>query len=284
MQAIAVRGWLLSAFALCSPLFGGLQVAAAPQDAKVPLAAVDYFKDVRPILETRCYGCHGPKKQKADLRLDKKHSAFGEASDGLKVIRPGRSAESELFRRVTSDDPEVRMPPEEESLTPDQIGTLRTWIDRGAGWPGNPSGRERDVGSHWAFRPPHRPSEPTVRNTRWARNPIDRFILARLEAEGLSPSTEADKATLLRRLSLDLTGLPPSVEEVDAFVADTTVGAWTTAVDRLLASPHYGERWGRHWLDAAALCRLGRLRERQVALRMVLSRLGGQRTEPRPAL
>ena len=116
-----------------SPLFGGLQVAAAPQDAKVPLAAVDYFKDVRPILETRCYGCHGPKKQKADLRLDKKHSAFGEASDGLKVIRPGRSAESELFRRVTSDDPEVRMPPEEESLTPDQIGTLRTWIDRGAG-------------------------------------------------------------------------------------------------------------------------------------------------------
>ena len=231
----------------CSPG----RASAAPQDAKGTPAAVDYFKDVRPILETKCYGCHGPKEQKADLRLDQRNAAFGETSDGLIVIRPGGSAESPLFLRVTSDDPAERMPPGQEPLTADQIGTLRAWIERGAAWPDNPTPKEGDVGSHWAFRSPHRPSEPIVRNTRWARNPIDRFILARLEAEGLAPSPEADKSTLLRRVSLDLTGLPPSIEDVDAFVADSSSDAWTTAVDRLLASPHYGERWGRHWLDAA---------------------------------
>ena len=212
---------------------------------------IDYVKDVRPILETRCYACHGPKKQKADLRLDEKAAAFRDSSDGLKAIRPGHGAESELIRRVSSHDPEERMPPEGEPLTPDQVGTLRTWIDRGAEWPDDPSGMRGNARGHWAFRPPIRPSEPTVRTKNWVRNPIDRFILARLDAERLSPSPEADKATLLRRLSLDLIGLPPSVEEVDAFLADTAEDAWTEVVDRLLASPHYGERWGRHWLDAA---------------------------------
>jgi mono/diheme cytochrome c family protein len=253
MRAIVFPGWFFPAIVLVSALFDGADVSAAPQDPKGPPPAVDYFKDVRPILETKCYGCHGPKKQKADLRLDQRNAAFGETSDGLTVIRPGGSAESALFLRVTSDDPAERMPPGQEPLTPYQIGTLRAWIERGAEWPDNTTRKEGNVGSHWAFRPPHRPSEPIVRNTRWARNPIDRFILARLEAEGLAPSPEADKATLLRRVSLDLTGLPPSIEEVDAFVADTSSAsdAWTTAVDRLLASPHYGERWGRHWLDAA---------------------------------
>ena len=228
MRAIVFPGWFFPAIVLVSALFDGADVSAAPPDPKGSPPAVDYFKDVRPILETKCYGCHGPKKQKADLRLDQRNAAFGETSDGLKVIRPGGSAESALFRRVTSDDPAERMPPGQEPLTADQIGTLRAWIEQGAKWPDNTTRKEGDVGSHWAFRPPHRPSEPIVRNTRWARNPIDRFILARLEAEGLAPSPEADKATLLRRVSLDLTGLPPSIEEVDAFVADTSSDAWTT--------------------------------------------------------
>ncbi len=251
MRAILFPDWFFPAIVLVSALFDGTDASAAPEDPKGPPPAVDYFKDVRPILETKCYGCHGPKKQKADLRLDERNAAFGETSDGLTVIRPGGSAESALFLRVTSDDPAERMPSGQEPLTAAQIGTLRTWIERGAEWPDNTTRKEGDVGSHWAFRPPHRPSEPIVRNARWARNPIDRFILARLEDEGLAPSPEADKATLLRRVSLDLTGLPPSIEEVDAFVANPSSDAWTTAVDRLLASPHYGERWGRHWLDAA---------------------------------
>jgi len=246
---------LLPALALGSPWVGATGAPAAPQDAKDPPPAVartvDYFKDVRPILETRCYPCHGPKKQKADFRLDDKAAAFRDSSEGFKRIQPGHSTESELIRRVSSDDPDERMPPEGEPLTSDQVGTLRTWIDRGAEWPDDPPGMGGKARGHWAFRPPYRPADPTVRTKNWVRNPIDRFILARLDAEGLSPSPEADKVTLLRRLSLDLIGLPPSVEEVDAFLADTTEEAWTRVVDRLLASPHYGERWGRHWLDAA---------------------------------
>jgi Protein of unknown function (DUF1549)/Protein of unknown function (DUF1553)/Planctomycete cytochrome C len=251
MRAIVFPGWFFLAIVLVCAWFHGADVSSATEDPNGPPLAVDYFKDVRPILKTKCYDCHGPKKQKADLRLDQRNGAFGETSDGLKVIRPGRIAESALFRRVTSDDSAERMPPGQEPLTAHQTGILRAWIERGAEWPDDTTRKESEVGSHWAFRPPHRPSEPIVRNTRWARNPIDRFILARLEAEGVAPSPEADKATLLRRLSLDLTGLPPSIGEIDAFVANTSSDAWTTAVDRLLASPHYGERWGRHWLDAA---------------------------------
>src|SRR5439155_14210595 len=140
------------------------------------------------------------------------------------------------------------MPPEGERLTPDQIGSLRAWIDQGAKWPDNPTGTGGKDRGHWAFRPPVRPSEPPVRAKNGIRNPIDRFILARLEAEELSPSPQADQVTLLRRLSLDLIGLPPSVEEGGDFLADTTEDAYNKVVERLLASPHYGERWGRHWL------------------------------------
>ena len=213
--------------------------------------AIDYAADVRPILEARCYACHGTKKQKAGLRLDEKAAALRGGSDGVEAIRPGHGAESELVRRVASRDPEERMPPEGPQLTLDQVEVLRAWIDRGAVWPDDPRGGSADVRGHWAFRPPARPAVPAVRAGDSARGPIDRFVLARLEAEGLSPSPEADPATLLRRLSLDLIGLPPSVEEIDAFLADTSNLAYERAVDRLLASPHYGERWGRHWLDAA---------------------------------
>ena len=143
------------------------------------------------------------------------------------------------------------MPPEGDRLTPGQVATLRAWIDQGARWPEELSGASGKGLGHWAFRPPVRPAVPAARTRDWARAPIDRFILARLEAEALSPSPEADRVTLVRRLSLDLIGLPPSVEEVDAFVADTGEDAYERVVERLLASPHHGERWGRHWLDAA---------------------------------
>jgi hypothetical protein len=228
--------------------------AALPDEPDRPLAAprpIDYARDVRPILETRCYACHGPNKQKAGLRLDERAVAFRVGSDGVEAIRPGHASESELIRRVGSLDPEERMPPEGDRLTSEQVGILRTWIDQGANWTEELSGASSKARGHWAFRPPVRPAVPAVRSRDWARTPIDRFILARLEAKGLSPSPEADRVTLLRRLSLDLIGLPPSVEEVDAFVADTRADAYERVVERQLASQHYGERWGRHWLDAA---------------------------------
>jgi hypothetical protein len=180
-----------------------------------------------------------------------KATAFRGDSDGLPAIDPGKSAHSELIRRVASPDPEVRMPPVGEPLSPGEVGILRRWIDQGASWPDASPGPGTTSRGHWAFRPPVRPPVPPVKTAGWARNPIDRFILARLEAEGLAPSPESDQATLVRRLNLDLIGLPPSIEQVDAFRADTTGDPVPPAIDRLLASPHYGERWGRHWLDAA---------------------------------
>src|SRR5207244_718239 len=133
----------------------------------------------------------------------------------------------------------------------EQIGLLRAWIDQGADWPETSVAGARNPRDHWAFKPPVRPSVPAVKNTRWTRNPLDNFVLQRLERENLRPSPEADKVTLLRRLSLDLVGLPPTIAEADAFLADRSKDAYDKQVERLLASPHYGERWGRHWLDAA---------------------------------
>jgi len=255
MQIRPIPHVLLSTLAFCCAWVGATLTHAGAQDvADLPASvsrAIDYTKDVRPILETRCYSCHGPKKQKAGLRLDEKASAFRGGSDGIEAIRPGQSAQSELYRRVASLDPEQRMPLDSQPLGPDQVGILRAWIDQGARWPDDQSGAGGKARSHWAFRPPVRPNVPAVRTQEWARNPIDRFILARLEAEGLAPSPAADRPTLLRRLSLDLTGLPPSVEDLNAFEADTSLDSYQKEVERLLASPHYGERWGRHWLDAA---------------------------------
>jgi hypothetical protein len=245
---------LLPTFAFT--LIGAVSMPATAADPDGPdrppgaTRVIDYARDVRPILESRCYACHGPKKQKAGLRLDEKAAAMRGGSDGVEAIRPGQGDESELIRRVTSRDPEERMPPEGERLTPEQVGTLRGWIDQGAIWPES-AGASDQARAHWAFRPPVRPAVPAVRGRNWARTPIDRFILARLEAEGLSPSPEAERSTLLRRLSLDLNGLPPSVEEVESFVADPRADAYERAVERQLASPHHGECWGRPWLDAA---------------------------------
>jgi hypothetical protein len=213
-------------------------ISASPAARKV-----DFQREVRPILSNNCFQCHGPdeKTRLAGLRLDTREGAFEQRKDGL-VITPGNPKASLLIRRVTSANQALRMPPvhSKKTLTADQVGTLNRWIEQGADWK-----------EHWAFQPPSRPKPPTNSNTAWARNAIDRFILARLEQAGLKPAPEADRNTLIRRLSLDLTGLPPSPEQVETFLEDSSPNAYEKLVDRLLASPHWGEHRGRYWLDAA---------------------------------
>jgi mono/diheme cytochrome c family protein len=224
---------------------------AAADDAKLPPPVgrkVDYARDVQPIFATNCYSCHGEKKQQSGFRLDRKADAL-KGGDIGKPIVPGKSAESPLIQYVAGTDKDLNMPPKGERLTAEQIGILRAWIDQGAEWP--ESAAVADTRKHWAFQPPVRPALPKVSDPNWVRTPIDAFVLARLDKEGLKPSPEADRITLLRRLHLDLTGLPPTVAEVDSFLADKSPKAYEKAAERLLSSPHYGERWGRHWLDAA---------------------------------
>jgi hypothetical protein len=213
-----------------------------------PLAAaadrIDFSRDIRPILSDKCFLCHGPDQgqRKAGLRLDTPEGAFRKAASGSPAITPGNLDESELYWRIASQDDLDRMPPPKsgKTLRPADVEKLKTWIEQGASYT-----------AHWAFLPPERAQLPAVRNPSWCQNPIDFFILARLEKEGLKPAPEADRVTLLRRLSLDLVGLPPTPEQVDAFLADTTPDAYEKQVQRLLDSPHYGERWARLWLDAA---------------------------------
>lgn len=205
-------------------------------------AAVDFTRQVQPILIKRCSECHGPDKQKANLRLDRPADARRGGKSGAPALVAGKSAESELFRRVTAEDPTDLMPPKGERLSAEQVAVLRAWIDQGAVWP--------EEQPHWAFLKPVRPRVPEVGNG-WARNEIDRFIFARLQQEKLAPSPEADRVTLIRRLSLDLTGLPPTLEEVEAFSKDNRSDAYERAVDRLLTSPHCGEHLARGWLDLA---------------------------------
>jgi hypothetical protein len=206
---------------------------------------VDFTRDIQPIIQRSCLGCHSAANTMGGLRLDSKAVA-------AKVIVTGNAAASSLYRRVTATDDKVRMPMGGKPLEAAQITLIREWLDQGATWP---EGAGEAAGSgavkHWAFVPPRKPALPVVTVAGWTRNPIDHFILARLEKEGLSPSPEADRVTLLRRLSLDLSGLPPTPGEVDAFLADRSADAYEKQVARLLESPHYGERWARHWLDAA---------------------------------
>ena len=214
----------------------------------VAQAPVDFAKDVRPIFETKCIACHGPEKQKSGLRLDVKASAMIGGDSGPAIVA-GKSGESELIARVIGEAEDTRMPPKGDRLTAEQIDTLKRWIDSGASW--TEDANVKDPRKHWAFKAPVRPSEPKTVDSTWARNPIDAFVLAKLEKEGLAPSPEADKTTLLRRLTLDLVGLPPNPSELDAFLNDSSHNAYEKAIDRLLASPHYGERWAQPWLDAA---------------------------------
>jgi mono/diheme cytochrome c family protein len=220
---------------------------AAPAVADPP---VDYLRDVKPILKQHCVSCHGPKMKKAGLRLDTAALALQGGRDGP-VIVPGKSSDSMLIDAVKGINGAERMPQKGQALTAKQIATLAAWIDQGAKAPAKEAAGDGTGADHWAFKAPVRPLLPAVKNAAWVKNPIDLFILARLEAENILPSAEAGKVTLMRRLYLDLIGLPPTIDEVDAFLADTRPDAYERLVDRLLASPHYGERWGRHWLDLA---------------------------------
>ncbi len=211
---------------------------------------VDYLRDIKPILARNCYGCHGPDQQRSGLRLDTAAAAL-KGGDSGKVIVPGQSGASKLIKAVSGIDDVVVMPLKGEPLSAKQIALLKSWIDEGAKAPKGEAAAKPTKSKHWALQPPARPAEPAVKNQVWTRNPIDRFILARLEKEGIAPSPQADRVTLIRRLSLDLLGLPPTIQEVDEFLADQRPDAYERLVDRLLQSPHYGERWGRNWLDLA---------------------------------
>jgi mono/diheme cytochrome c family protein len=235
------RNWLLILALLLAALGG----PAAWADNPPPAAeTIDYNRDIRQILSNNCYACHGPDqaKRQAGLRFDKQDAALAPLeSEGFAIV-PGRSAESKLIQRITTGDDDEVMPPKEagKRLKAQEIELLRKWIDQGAKWKG-----------HWSYLKIERPALPAVSNPSWPRSPLDHFILARLEREGLAPSSEADKATLLRRVSFDLTGLPPTLAEIDAFLADSSAGAYEKVVDRLLSSPRYGERMAQKWLDLA---------------------------------
>ena len=222
-----------------------LVLAAASALAAEPPETIEFNRDVRPILSDRCFACHGPdaENRKTPLRLDTAEGAAVDLVSGGKALTPDDPGASKLLERVRSDSEIFRMPPAyggHDPLSADEIAVLERWIEQGA-----------EFDSHWAFRAPVRAAPATVANSAWVRNPIDSFILARLETEGLQPSREADRAKLLRRVSFDLTGLPPSPAELNRFLSDSAPDAYERAVDRLLDSPHYGERMAAPWLDAA---------------------------------
>ena len=216
-----------------------------------PARAIDFARDVQPILSSHCLKCHGPEKQKSGYRLDDKLVAFRGGDSGKAALVISNSAASALFQRITATNGDEMMPPKGERLSANEVAALRAWIDAGAPWPDQLATFNQQPSTHWSFQPIRRPEIPFVKNASWVRNPIDAFVLARLQREKIKPSPEADRATLLRRLSLDLIGLPPTPEKIDAFVNDKRRDAYERLVDVLLASPHFGERWGRHWLDLA---------------------------------
>ncbi len=234
---LGLAGFLLA----CQP---HKPAAVVEVESAIP-EVIDFNLHVKPILSDRCFACHGPDKnnQQADLRLDTEAGLFAALTEGNgHVIVPGSLRQSEVYQRIVATDPEVQMPPPESNLTlsPREIAILSRWIEQGAEWK-----------PHWAFITPEAPEVPDVEQRDWLRNPLDNFVLAKLENKGLAPSPEADKEILIRRVSFDLTGLPPTLEEVDAFVADEASDAYERVVDRLLASPAYGERMATHWMDVA---------------------------------
>ena len=239
------------AMALLLPL---IPLLTAADDGLPPAAKtkIDFTRDIAPLFENRCFGCHGPRQQMSGFRLDQKAAAMAGGQSGPAIaIRD--SAGSRLIRMVAGVDAKKKvMPPAGARLTAAEIGLLRAWIDQGAEWPESvtmSAGSARP--SHWAFQRIARPQPPAVRNRAWPRNAIDDFVLAKLESEAIAPSPEAAKSTLLRRVSLDLTGLPPTPGEVRDFLRDNRPDAYERLVDRLLNSPPYGENWGRYWLDLA---------------------------------
>ena len=213
---------------------------------------IDFVKEIQPILRKNCYSCHGAEEQESGLRLDIKRRAF-EGGDGGVTIVAKQSSKSRLLDMVAGTDEDVGiMPPEGEGtpLTKEQVALIRAWIDQGASWPDSAdlAGRASD---HWSFQLVGRPALPKIKDAAWVRNAIDHFILARLEKENIRPSSEVERATLIRRLYLDLLGLPPTPKEVNDFVNDPRSDAYDRVIEQVLKSQHYGERWGRHWLDLA---------------------------------
>ena len=232
-QSAVIMGLIL---VVCSFAVNAQQSSSRP-------TAIDFNREIRPLLSDRCFRCHGPdaSQRQADLRLDTS-SGLQTNRDGRRAVVPGDPNASELFLRISHADPNHRMPPSDSMppLTATQISLIEQWIKQGAVWQ-----------KHWAFLPPARPELPEVKRKDWPRNAIDQFILARLEQAGLQPSPRADKETLIRRATFDLTGLPPTLQEIDAFLADDTAGAYESVVERLLHSRRYGERMAMQWLDAA---------------------------------
>src|SRR6266508_1876825 len=227
-------------------VIAGAALGLTAEQAAQP-KGIDFNREIRPILSDNCFTCHGPdeKQRQAGLRLDRPEGVFADRG-GYRVIVPGRPSESRLYQRISAENRLVRMPPPaaNRTLTPRQVDLIRGWIEQGA-----------EYKPHWSFIPIEGAPVPGVIDRKWPRNPIDRFILARLEKEGLRPSPEASRETLIRRLTLYLTGLPPALEEIDAFLANKSPSQFEAAyeklVDRLLASPHYGERMANDWLDLA---------------------------------
>jgi mono/diheme cytochrome c family protein len=265
------RSLLAISLAVASPIHG----AGDLDLSKLPPAAaqqVDFIKDIRPIFESRCQKCHGPEKQKGGWRVDRQDVAMTGGDEHAPNIVPGKSSGSPMIHFVAGLDPDMKMPAKGDPLTAAEIGLLRAWIDQGAVWPESYGAAKRDPLDWWSLKPITPPQIPggitsnisrsrgiplrgtTGENIQWpggraATNPIDAFILAKLAEKRLAPSPMADARTLCRRLYFDLTGLPPTPEEIEAFAADKDPSAYEHLVDRLLASPRYGERWARHWLD-----------------------------------
>jgi hypothetical protein len=241
----------LSLLLCCSPRLLA-QTALPASSAQASLA--EFFESkVRPVLAEHCFSCHGPEKQRAGLRLDSKAAALRGSDDGP-VLDPGHPEKSLLIKAIRHDS-EIKMPPKGK-LPARVIEDLTTWVRLGAVWPENgsaaiKSGAVAGWKTHWAFQPVRKPPVPKVKNAAWVRTPVDAFILAKLDSEELAPNPAADRRTLLRRAKFDLLGLPPTAEEIATFEADTAGDAFAKMVDRYLASPHYGERWARHWLDVA---------------------------------
>lgn len=215
-----------------------LSAVASSTLAQAPSAAVDFGRRIQPLLAKRCYACHGPDKAEGGLRLDQREAAMSALPSGATAIRAGDPAHSELLLRVTAAEDAGRMPPEGAPLSEEQIATLQEWIRDGAPWQ-----------DHWAFQPRRVMAPPAVRQSEWVANPIDAFVLRGLEQAGLAPVADATPAALIRRVTYDFTGLPPTAEEVAAFEADHSPAVYERLVDRLLASPRFGEHWARHWLD-----------------------------------
>lgn len=221
---------------------------------------VEFTREVQPILQRACWKCHGPEKQKGGMRFDLKADVLRAGDSGKKAVLSGRPNDSELIRRVEAPTAEERMPPNSDPLNRDEIKILRAWIEQGANFPeaaSTPSAERREMvvteedRQHWSYRPLRKVDPLKINDADTTGTSIDRFIRAALEAKGIRHNPPADRRTLIRRVYFDMLGLPPSPEDVEAFVADPSPQAYDDLIDRLLSSPHYGERWGRRWLDVA---------------------------------